>query len=90
MKITNVTNDDGRACAYLIAFIKSGKWELSAEQADQLVTARRWLAGLATSMATELKGPPVPAPSADSASSGFRIKSTGPIAGSGNSRKRKK
>lgn len=81
MKITDISNDDGKACAFVLHFLKSGKWELSGEGADQLVLAKRWVASVAQQMASQLKAPaapvqePAPAPA-------MKVKAMGPIAGS--------
>lgn len=83
MQVTNVSNDDGRACAHLITFLKAGRWELTGDQPDQLVIAKRWLSELATQMATDMKarqsGTATPEVSSASGSQDFKIKAMGPL-----------
>lgn len=99
MKLSDVSNDDGRACAQLLAFLKAGSWQLKGSDVDELMRVRAWVAGLAQQMAAQLKAsavptpPPVdhaPAASIPSEGSGFRIKAMGPIAQSSSPKKRKK
>jgi len=72
--ISNVSNDDGRRCANLIAFLTKGRWDLTGKDAEELVLVKRWVHDLAQTMARKL------APAAAPASSGgFRVKSAGPL-----------
>lgn len=79
MRVTEVTNDDGRMCAQLLNLIKSGRWDLSGSEAEALVATKRWLQQLAGLMAEQLKpsAKPIAAPAAEAP---MRIKSMGQTA----------
>lgn len=83
MQLSEVRIEDGKACASLINLLKTGRWELSGDDAEELVRVKKWVHGLALSMAEKLKpaaqekAQPSPAP----ASTAMKIKSRGPIGG---------
>lgn len=81
MQISEVRNDDGRACANLIQLLKQGRWDLSGAEAEQLVNVKKWVHGLALQMAEKLKADvqPTVAQSAPVPTQGIRIKSRGTI-----------
>lgn len=82
LDVSKVSNDDGKACAQLMNFLKLGKWELSGSDADVLYRTKAWVMELARKMAADLKSqPPIsgPAPSPASSSNGFKVKAMGPI-----------
>lgn len=83
MQVSSVSNEDGRACAQLITFLKNARWELTGADVDELVKAKRWLQELAGLMANNLKAAqqPITAPDAP-----MKIKAMGPIG----TRKKKK
>lgn len=73
MELNKVTQDDGRACAQLLAFLKAGRWELSGKEADVLVSVKTWVASMARQMASQLTAAPAdPAP--------IKVKATGSLA----------
>lgn len=90
MDISQVSNEDGRACAQLLTFLKSARWELTGSDVDELVKAKRWLGELAGKMAANLKGVPVPTPPPEASVPAMKIKAMGPIAGSAPMKSRKK
>lgn len=55
MKLSEVTNEDGKMCAQLINLIKSGRWDLSGSDAEALVKTKQWLQSVALQMASQLK-----------------------------------
>lgn len=74
MRILDITLDDGRRCANLLAFLSKGKWELNASDAEELGRVKKWVHDLAVAMATELKtGPQAAAASAPPTDTGFQI-----------------
>lgn len=90
MQISEVRLEDGKACANLINLLKSGRWDLSGEEAEQLVAVKKWVHGLALNMAEKLKPaasvPTVSAP-VSAPSPVMKIKSRGTIGGSKKKRK---
>lgn len=79
MQLNEVRIEDGRACANLINLLKKGRWDLSGEEAEQLVQVKKWVHDVALQMADKLKPvqktvAPAPAPS-----TGFKIKSRGSL-----------
>lgn len=55
MNISNVTHDDGRRCAALIQFLRTGKWDMSGQDAEELVRVKQWVHALAMEMANQIK-----------------------------------
>lgn len=95
MKLSDVTNDDGRACAQLLAFLKAGSWQLKGSDVDELMRVRVWVGQLAQQMASQLKAPTVvqaetPAASPPSSDGAFKIKAMGPLGQSGKPRRQRK
>jgi len=90
MKLTDVSLDDGRRCAHLINLLKTGRWDLTGAEIDELVRVKQWVMLLAGAMAEQLKSkdappaPPAPAPAASS----FKVKAMGPL-GSAKPKKKK-
>lgn len=92
MKVSQVTKDDGRACAYLLNFLKQGRWDLNGSEAEELVKVKAWVGFLANSMASELKSsvtPPAPEAPAPSPAAGFKVKSMGKLPPSKPAKKKK-
>lgn len=102
MKVSEVEIKDGKACAYLVGLLRSGRWELSGSDIEKYREALYWVHELAVKMAALLKdqpgvntavppaAPPAAAPSGNSSSStGFKIKSMGMMAGKKKSQRRK-
>lgn len=85
MRITEVSNDDGKACGNLIKFLTKGRWELSADEAEILSATKKWLHSVAMQMAENLGNKQV-APPATS----MRIKSAGPLIASNIKKKKSK
>lgn len=87
MKLTEVSNTDGRMCAQLLNLLKLGRWDLSGQDINAHGETVRWVHALATQMAHILK-PAEPATPAG----GFKVKSAGPLgpAKPSNKRNRKK
>lgn len=73
MKVTEVKNEDGRACAILIKALTNGRWDMSGADAEALMSAKRWLQGVATQMADQLRSPQ------DQQSTGMKIKAVGSL-----------
>lgn len=63
MKVSNVTNEDGKLCAQLLNLVKTGRWDLSGSEAEALVATKRWLQSVAVQMAEQLRTPSVSSPS---------------------------
>lgn len=80
MKLSEVSMDDGRACAHLLNALKVGRFDMTGGDVEAFISAKRWLQALAGDMATQLKAVPQPA-SASSTSPGFKVKSAGPLPG---------
>ncbi len=99
MDITKVSKEDGLACAQLMNALKVGRFDLSGQDLEAFVMAKRWLQALGGKMAEQLRtSPPAAAlsasstPSASGASNApapMRVKNMGPLGGS-TSKKRKK
>lgn len=94
MKVTDVTNDDGRMMAQLINFLGKAQWpSFSSRDAEVLVEVKRWAAGVAGSMATSLSragAAPSSAPFIDpEGSTSFKIKAMGSLDSPKRSRKKK-
>lgn len=82
MKVSDVTREDGVACAHLLNILKTGRWDLSAQDAETLVNAKKWLASLAGVMASSLRTQEtVPSVADPTPSTSMRVKSVGPIGG---------
>lgn len=81
MDVSKVSMADGKACAQLLNLLRSGKWELSGADATVYVDTVRWVHGLATSMAAQLKDTsPVPASGTSSLPpGGMKVKSITPM-----------
>lgn len=77
MKLSEVTNEDGKMCAQLINLIKSGRWDLSGSDAEALVKTKIWLQGVAVQMASQLRNESVAIPQPSAAP--LRIKSSGKL-----------
>lgn len=95
MKVSEVSELDGKMCAQLINAIKNARWDnLSADDMEQLTLTRKWLYSVAVSMGEQLKAkaPAIEAPvsSAAPASEGIKIKNMGPIGSSRPKVKKKK
>lgn len=93
MKVSSVTQEDGKLCAQLLNLVKSGRWDLSGSEAEALVATKRWLQSVAVQMAEQLRTPPVSEQQLQGASDVMKIKSMGSLpAGnqSGKSTKSKK
>lgn len=93
MKLHEVTNADGQTAAHLLNFLKTGRWDLSGEQAEHLTTVRKWVAALAVEMASQLKSKPVQVDSPASpngSDTAFRVKAMGSIGGTPSSVKQTK
>lgn len=91
MQVLEVSNEDGKACAYLIQFLSNGSWNIKGDDAEKLILCKRWVSEIAVKMAKQLKPDikaSVPAPT-DSSTSGFKVKGMGPL-NSGMKRKVKK
>lgn len=88
MKVTEVSNDDGRMMAQLINFLGKGRWDLSGADAEQLVGVKRWCAAVAGDMARDLSPEKTPA-APESPSGGFRVKAVGPLPGKATKRRKK-
>lgn len=92
MQVSQVTNDDGRACAQLIRFLNAARWDLTGGDAEELIKCKRWIQDIAGKMAGQLKGSePAPTPAAPTPATDqtMRIKAMGPL-GSSPQKKRKK
>lgn len=77
MKVSNVTKEDGMACAHLLNVIKVARFDnLTGEDIERLMQAKRWLFGVANEMATQLKGT---APKSDGGMKVKQIGSLGPL-----------
>lgn len=74
MIVSEVKIEDGRACANLINLLKTGRWDLSGTEAEQLVAVKKWVHEVALSMAKQLETPKA-APVATQPVGGFKIKS---------------
>lgn len=82
MKLSQVSLDDGRAVAGLLKLVGSGRWDLSAGDAEHLVNIKKWLQSVAGEIAKELKGQkPEAPPTGPVPITGMRIKSRGKIPG---------
>lgn len=89
MQVSQVSLDDGRQCAVLLQLLKGGRWDLSGDDAQRFVDAKKWVASLAASMASQLKtpeSPPTPAPPGN----GFKVVGMGPIGSSKPGKKKRK
>ena len=62
MKVSNVTNEDGKLCAQLLNLVKTGRWDLSGSEAEALVSTKKWLQSVAVQMAEQLRTPPASNP----------------------------
>ena len=94
MKVTGVTKEDGLACAQLIEVVKRARFDnMSSQDAEVLISAKKWLQALAGLMAGDLKSPPPtsPAPAAvePAPSTGFKVKAMGPIGSAKPSKKKR-
>lgn len=92
MKVSEVTNDDGRMMAQLINFLGKGRWDLTGSDAEILVGVKRWAASVAGSMAAQLspaKVNPAPLPAEPAPASGFKVKQMGSLDVSKRGRRKK-
>lgn len=63
MKVSEVTLEDGKACAAVINALNLAKFDgLTGKDMETLVAAKKWLIAVATQMASELKSKKTPAP----------------------------
>ncbi len=91
MRVTEVSQEDGKACAQLMAFLKAGSWQLKGSDVDELMRVRKWVSDLALEMAKQLRAAPKPAETAPASSDGgFRVTKMGPLPGAGKSRGKKR
>lgn len=88
MKVSEVSELDGKMCAQLIRAIKSAKWDnLTSDDMEQLTLTRKWLYSIAVAMGAELKPKEAPTvvahstPAAPAPTEGIKIKNMGPIGG---------
>ncbi len=73
MKVSEVSQIDGRMCAQLINLLKHGKWELSGPDISAHADTVKWVHGLAGAMAQQLN------PQGNPPTGGFRVKAAGPL-----------
>lgn len=79
MKVSEVTNDDGRFCAQLLNLLAHGQWKLSGPDISAHSATVKWVHDLARLLAEQLKSKaPSPVPASDQGG-GFKVKSMGPL-----------
>lgn len=93
MEVSKVSREDGLACANLINFLKSGRWDLTGNDIAAHHNVLKWVQSMAVQMAEQLREAPAKPAGVDPAAQTMRITKIGPI-GSGkptrkNSRKSK-
>lgn len=76
MDLRNVSMNDGKACAYLLNLLKSGRWDFSGAEAAIHVDVVKWVFLLANKMAEQLKESEKPK---SEAPADFSIKSMGQL-----------
>ena len=82
MHVANVTREDGIACAHLIRALQIARFsDLSQKDMEAFLEAKKWLAGLANSMAGQLRSdssapPSTPPPPA---AGGMRVTGLGAL-----------
>jgi hypothetical protein len=90
MRILEATNEDGKRCIALIRLLSTGRWDLSAADAEELVKVRVWVGGLANELAGKLRASEATTAVAAPAEQAMRVKSMGPLPSTGGGGKRKK
>lgn len=79
MKLSEVTQSDGLACAHLINFLKVGRWDLTGEDSDKLTQVKQWIQAMALEMATQLRANQVVSTPAPVTTGNMRVKAMGPL-----------
>lgn len=91
MKVSEVSNEDGKACINLIKFLLNGRWDLSGKDAEVFAQTKLWVQGIAVQMGEHMKSrpvlPPTPAPSPTAP---MKITGMGKLPSSSNGIKQKK
>lgn len=82
MKLSEVTNQDGKMCAQLINLLRGGRWELSGSDIQAYQDTCKWAAGLAALMAAELRQ--------DKPDTSIRVKQVGSLPGKASLKGKKK
>jgi hypothetical protein len=81
MQISNTTIEDGKHCAAVINALNIAKFDgLTGKDMDTLVAAKRWLHGIATQMAAQLKVASAPKQEISAPAAPMKIKAMGPMA----------
>lgn len=93
MQVTSVTNADGQQMANVINFLKQGRWpNMSGDDAEALVAAKRWVQSVALDMAKQLspvKAAPVAATPVPESTT-FKVKAMGSLDAPLKGRRKKK
>lgn len=77
MRVSEVSREDALRAAQLANFMKSGKWQMTGEQAASYAHVVAWFHNVCMSIAKQI--PPPPEKGSDAPQTGMKIKSLGKL-----------